>query len=519
MAVLFTVETPRTRLAWSGPEAAVRDPRETLRVTGETDVGEAERPLRLEEEATYTVWLESLDGRSVRLLHADPVVIAALASARGGTIVHGPVRFGSQAGRSRFVVTSGGVPEASVDVTVAPTKASWADVEVMRMRTEAAAAGLSLAALRPAGVDASATPGRASAPVLIALLREAMPRLAEALEAVARDPETVVVRALVSVRPHVLRRASSETVRALRGAAVWPERVPGRPARQSLDTSTHRWLAAGVDAVLARLRGLGTPEKSARHVAIRNELDRNVQTLVRLRRLEPLAAAGRPAPATPPLVIRPAYVRAVGALATLLGALRLADGDVRASAQDLSALYETWAALVAVEAFASAVGADAPARPFGARAVGTDVRLGRGARRAVRLVGERGEARIVRQPRFSGPPALLVQIPDLLVTLRVPGRPERRVVLDAKYRLDARRGAPPGDALGALHRYRDAIVGPDGQPLVETAAVLFPLRAGDGFEASRLWTSLGTLGVGAVPLLPGATGWIEALARSLVGEI
>jgi len=155
---------------------------------------------------------------------------------------------------------------------------------------------------------------------------------------------------------------------------------------------------------------------------------------------------------------------------------------------------------------------------IGARTVGADVHLGQGAAHAVRLAGERGEAEIVRTPRFSGPPALLVQIPDLLVTLRRPGRPEHRVVLDAKYRVDACGAAPPGDALGALHRYRDAIVDADGRALVRTAAVLFPAHAGAGYEASRLWTSVGTIGVGAVPLLPGATGWLDRLAERLVSE-
>ena len=214
--------------------------------------------------------------------------------------------------------------------------------------------------------------------------------------------------------------------------------------------------------------------------------------------------------------VRPPYRAAADALGALRSALRLATGPVAAPAQDLSALYEAYAALETVDALARALGAAPPVRPFGARTVGADVWLGQGAAHAVRLAGERGEAEIVRTPRFAGPPALLVQIPDLLVTLRLPGRPEHRVVLDAKYRVDAGGAAPPGDALGALHRYRDAIVDADGRALVRTAAVLFPAHARAGFETTRLWTSLGTLGVGAVPLLPSATAWLDRLAERLV---
>lgn len=536
MATLFTLTTSRVRLVFSGPVAAVQDARETVRVTPAPGASGVrldvqgvvadEAPLRIDEETTVDVWLESLDGAPVALRHADPVVVAALAPARNGTIVHGPVRFGSQAGRSRFAVLSGGVAEATVEVMLAPTKASWADVQTMREHVEAAGAGLALAALRPAGLDLDGSRGPASSPAFVALLRAATPRLVGALAAIARDPETVPARPLATVRSAVLRRASGETLRALRRSAVWPERLPGRPVRPTLDTPAHRWLAAGLDGVLARAAALRSAEASrppsARRTAVALELARLGDALSRARRVAPLVAACGPAPAAPPLALRarPAYAAAAEALAALRGALRLADGDTRVSGEDLSALYESWAALETVAAFARAVGAASPARPFGALTVGADVRLGRGAGHAVRLVGERGEVGIVRQPRFAGPPALLVQIPDLLVTVRVPGRSDERIVLDAKYRVapggPPNAAAPPGDALGALHRYRDAIVGPDGRALVQTAAVLFPARVGAAFGASPVWTSLVAIGVGAIPLLPGATGWLDAFAERVL---
>ena len=497
MPVLFTVETPRARLVWSGPEAP----------------GAA--PMHLSEETTYSVWLESLDSAPVRLVHADPALTAALAPARGGTIAYGPVRFGSVAGQSRFGIETGGVVAETFTVTVAPTKMTRDDVRAMRA---ALRDGLALAALRPASEDAEADTGRASAPAFLALLRDAVPRLERAAGAIARDPETATGRALAQVRPHALRRASAETVRALRGAAVWPERVPGRPARSGLDTPAHRWLAARLDAVRGRARAVLRQEAarppSPRRAAVVAEVERLVGALDRTRRLPPFAEARGAAPGEMPrsLYARPAYAEAAEQLRRLAGALRLASGEGRATVQDLSALYEAWAALETVAAFARAVGAEAPDRPFGVRTVGADVRLGHGERAAVRLRGARGEAEVVRQPRFAGPPALLVQIPDLLVTLR--GATPRRVVLDAKYRVQG--AAPPGDALGALHRYRDAIVGPDGRALVSTAAVLFPLRPEAAFEASRVWTSLAEIGVGAIPLLPGATGWLDRFARRVV---
>src|SRR5690606_41483964 len=86
-----------------------------------------------------------------------------------------------------------------------------------------------------------------------------------------------------------------------------------------------------------------------------------------------------------------------------------------------------------------------------------------------------------------------------------------------------RHGAPgpPEDAPGALHRYRDAIVraGPAGvERPVETAVALFPYREPEpgAFGRSRLWASIAEIGVGAIPLLPGAAGY---LARWLEGVI
>lgn len=517
---LFTAETARVRLVWSGPRRDVRDARETVSVrpapgrTARLDGTEAlTAPLRIDEETTHSIWLESLDGAPVALHHADPVLVAGLASARGGSVVYGPVRFGSQAGRSRFTVTAGGVPEMSFDVTVSPAKASWADVEAMRAEVEAAVSGAALAFVRPAEARLERAAGRASDPAWLALLRSETPRLARALASVARNPASETARDLASVRPSALRRASGETVRALRGAAVWPERVPGRPARLSLDTPAHRWLAAGLDAALRRASALRAAEQATpptlRRAALIGEIVQLEALLKRARRSEVFVGVGRSAAVSPrALWSRPAYAEAADALAALNRALALADGSDSAPAQDTSTVYESWASLAVVRALARALGVEMPARPFGRR-------FGRGAAHAVHLVGAGVSVEIVLSPRFSGPPALLVQIPDLLVTVRRSGAPDHVVVLDAKYRTDASGAAPPGDALGALHRYRDAIVGPDGRALVRTAAVLFPARPGAGFETSRVWQSLGAIGVGAVPLLPGTTDWLDRLAECL----
>lgn len=117
--------------------------------------------------------------------------------------------------------------------------------------------------------------------------------------------------------------------------------------------------------------------------------------------------------------------------------------------------------------------------------------------------------------RFAARPGLLAQRPDILVT--VEGSTTRHFVLDAKYRRDDTAGyvrrfgapGPPEDALGDLHRYRDAIRNRrSGERIVEQAVALFPYRAGEAFAGSRLWTAIEHVGVGAIPLVPGVTDYL-----------
>ena len=135
------------------------------------------------------------------------------------------------------------------------------------------------------------------------------------------------------------------------------------------------------------------------------------------------------------------------------------------------------------------------------------------------------EARLalVRAPTLAG--GLAPQRPDLLLVRQKGDEPPVWHVLDAKYRLDARPDtldrlgvpAPPPEALGALHRYRDALVAPDGRRPVASAAALYPWRDDGRYAGSRLASSLATLGVGALPTLPGATDalrvWMEDVVR------
>ena len=529
MQTLFTVETPRLRLTWSGPPA-LRRGASPLVVAG-TGAGRArlngapttEADVWLEEETAYSVLVQSLDGAVVGLRHRDPVVTAGLVSADDGRVLHGRVGFGSQAGRSQFELTVGSTREVEVAVSVLPTKLVEAEVAAMRAEVEAFAAGLAVASVRPATLAGAAGDRAPSVPVWLSALARSVGRLESAVAQINQRPVLDVRRHLDSVRPGRVRRPSTETRRAVLRSGVDVEGLPARPGSLSFDTDAHRWLFSRlgmIDRAMSRvLRGeIGRRPTSRRQVLVA-EVSALSERVGRLRRAGVFRAVGGRAPAVPPLVLRrrPGYAQAYVAIREVERGLDLQAGDLAVTTRDLSVLFETWAALTAVRLLGDVLGAEVPARPFGVDVRGADVRLRSGRRWAARLDGRGVRADVIYTPRFPAPPGLLAQRPDLLLVLRR-GTSETRVVLDAKYRRDdsaryrRRYGAagPPEDALNTMHRYRDAVPG------VSVAAAVFP-GPSDGFEASRLWTSLGTLGVGAIPLRPGDVSMLARFLRGLVG--
>ena len=536
MDTLFTAETAALRLTWSGPPRPATDHPAPLavravgaggvRLDGGGEADHAERPVVLEEETSYPVLVQSLTGEPVALEHRDPVVVAGLVSGDGGRVVHGRVRFGSQAGRTRFFALAGGRREAEIEATVAPTKLAWADVEAMRADVEATAAGLALASLRPATLAGGGAETAPAPPVWLAALATSVADLEAALAEVDRRPVRETVRPARAVRVDRLRRPARETRAAARRGGV-ADSLPGRPPTLTDDTAAHRWLAAALDRLLSRLATLDAAEArrrpTARRAVVRREVAGLADRLRRLRALPVLGGAGS-APSTPPLLLRrrPAYAAAYDALRASGCGLDLGGTGLDVATQDLAVLYETWASLAVVRAVADVLGAPAPPA-VRVDAEGADLRLR--PRQTVTVEGGAATVTVEVQPRFPAPPALLVQRPDLWITAQRAGRAPVRAVVDAKYRRDdtagyrRRHGAagPPEDALGTLHRYRDAIVGPGGAAnVVDLAAALFPGDDDAAFRSSRLWTSLDALGVGAVPLRPGQTGALRALVTRWV---
>lgn len=509
---------------------------------------------RLFEETGYSLYLRGKDGRMVSVEHRDPVILRGLRASEGGRVVHGRVDFGGQVGRSGFEVRVDGAPEVDFEVEVFPAKLDYAeDYARLREETGEILAGLVLEYLRSTfhlGVDRHApAPTRLE---WIALLRHAADDLERALAEISREPRRDVAPADEPARAERVRRADPGVRRAvLRGAGAGGpvllpggppvrERLPGGRPRLTLDTPEHRWIAAQLAGVRRGLSNLLREEaalpQTPRRARAREELDALERRVARMLRAEPLAAvAGSPPPglASPRLTRAPGYREAHRACLLLRLGLSLEGGPVRLALKDLALLYEYWCFLAVARVLAARAGSGLPARRLLAvEERGLRVLLRRGREQSLSFDLPDGKRAVLTyNPRFGGEPLLVPQQPDLLLEVRGPDGDAVRAVLDAKYRVTAapeyveRYGSPgpPEDALNGLHRYRDAIVrpGPGTAPerIVARAAALFPYREAEpgAFRGSRLWRSLDGLGVGAIPLLPGNTEYLEEWVSSLLG--
>ncbi|MEM1054465.1 MAG: DUF2357 domain-containing protein [Bacteroidota bacterium] len=549
MADLLTIVTDRVRISWTGPsvpatapghEVRVRTFRSPAEVASETERQvadpEVRLPLALPEEATLSLLVQGRTDETVEVFHRDLSQTNGLVLTEGGRVMHGRIRVRDEAGRSTFVVRVDERPEIEVSWRVLPVKLNVAQVATMREEIEAVWTGAARRAWG-AATEESAPGGERSSPAWVAVLREVVRRLEPAILALSRNPETVLLRE-ARVRPASRLRGDAASVAAIRkgkGRGAWldvseipvREHMPVSVLRSSGHAAVHRWIRARLDRAIRRLAALRREEgahphaEHGRRLLLREDLARIDDALHRIVRIEPLAGvSGARAPKRAPLVLRrrPSYRQAFESLQLLDAGLAVAEGEIETAWMGTARLFETWAALAVVQEAASVIGAKVPMAPFGVIARGARVRVRRGREASVRLVGSRGELEVAYEPRFGGSPALLTQRPDLFLTFHPPGQPARRAVLDAKYRRDdsvgylRRHGAPspPEDALGDLHRYRDAIVDTGGQPLLERAAALYPHEAADTFASSRLWCSHEAVGIGAVPLVPGDRAWLRA---------
>ena len=554
MAVLFTITTDRLHLTWSGPPAPddptappgalhVQPLRAEVRPRVELREGLTAESLRLAEQTPYRVFARSRNGEAVVLRHADPLATRGLAADQSGS-VFGMVDFGGQVGRSRFVVAVGGIEEVTFEVEVFPAKLAFADVEAMRAEVDEALAGIAFEYLRSTAMQAEHTDSPPSRATWLVMLRRVLPELESALERIAAQPHYGLQREVTLVRIDRVQRPDATLRRAVlqgRGRGTFTSlssgltvrtMLPERRAVATLDTPEHRWLYGRIAGARAALAAVQQDESRLPRSARRNQVLRDLtdaeRRLARLLHTAPLAAAEVEVSAVIPtqrLLTAPGYAEAYQACQALSLSLTLADGPVPHATRDLHLLYEMWCYLVVLRRVANVL--RMPLSPewfFRAEHRGVRLMLRRGRRHGVTFDLGARNVHVAYNPRFAARHGLLSQRPDILLTVEEGGA-EQHYVLDAKYRRDDTAGyvrrfgapGPPEDALGDLHRYRDAIRDGAGRRTVTQAVALFPYRADEAFGESRLWTAIRHVGVGAIPLLPGATDYLGRWLADVLG--
>ncbi|SHK87660.1 DUF2357 domain-containing protein [Rhodothermus profundi] len=545
----FTIETSRIRLTWEGPRPQF--PRPPLVVEAQTLDANAPPALHcgteapgITEQTRYRLLLESRDGNPVTLRHANPSFLRDLHALEQGRLWHGSLHFGTYAGRTAFIVWHDGRPHLRLELEIFPTRLSY------RSDYEAMLADLETWTVEPALRFGSGVwqHGRLRTgppdhpPGWIARLAATLRALERAFRRIAQRPLTEVQwlrqwQPLEAIcHPDAALRRAVQT-----GSGQGPEvRLAGRPAHRiqqaaravvTTDTPEHRWLAWQLNQALRQVQQL-TDRLTRSHALARTRRQILRDLTARLEALQqqlpPATLPLLPPPPTPRLLRAEGYRQAYRIFRWLQLRLSLLNGLLAFEVGQIHTLYEYWCYLTLVRLLSRQSRCPLPLfRLFTLSEDGLQVRP-ICSRPLWFALPDGSRLRLIYNPRWGARSLLVPQQPDLLLSRFRPGHPPVHYVLDAKYRLDAspayvrRYGVPgpPMDALNDLHRYRDALSSyftrHDGGTVAQALA-LYPYRDGPAgcFAESRLARALSEDGVGALPLLPGATEHLEAWLQKI----
>ncbi len=181
--------------------------------------------------------------------------------------------------------------------------------------------------------------------------------------------------------------------------------------------------------------------------------------------------------------------------------------------KDLSLLYEYWCYLTIVQMVVDESKGTLRVHPL-VSSDPVDILLSSGAKHAAQVQLPSGHSVFIHYERQYSMLPTVAQKPDHVVELRGLGP---LLIFDAKYRFEmnddyiknygAGNPIPPVSTINGMHQYHDAIVGIQipHERLVDRAIVLFPLPHSfiAHWHQHRFYKSITSIGVGALPLLPG----------------
>ena len=507
----------------------------------------------LYEDVTYHLWIEGNVSAPI-LRHRDPLFTRNITRRPERRVVSGTFNLGRQIGVLPFTVAFSD-HFLKIELEVVPTKIDYAtDYENLISEVAAGVRGLALEYVRSTHRRGDRSNRRVTGIEWLTSLRQQLGELQQAFAHINQRPFRHLLREVRPTANHKIRRLDSVARRAImrgKGSGIVDE-VPGLgPVRRvidsvtavsTLDTPEHSWLRLQTELVLQQLRSLQVALAAEarktqrvigeRRIAEQAEVAELADSVGSLLQMEFLRLATSPPRQTSPsltMLGAPGYRDAYRILSGLRLGLTVSGTALELQTKDIHELYELWCYLTVVELVSAYTETERDAaelvRPY--RGI-LRVDLQGGRESEIPLRGNERTFHIAYNRGFAGETG--EQKPDIVIRVEERDRPDIIIVLDAKYRVDATDQyrqiygvpGPPIDAINALHRYRDAIViNQNGRyrPVVRGVA-LFPLTHEETEEyaaKSRLCKSLSSLGIGALPFLPGNTAlvsnWIEWLLQ------
>ncbi|MEY1676079.1 DUF2357 domain-containing protein [Gordonia sp. ABKF26] len=484
------------------------------------------------------------------MAHLDPSLIRDVRPIPGhDDVLSGNINFRSQVGDSRFVIDDG-ESEIEVIVEVRPSKLDYeTDYEDLLAGVSGLARQLVMEFLRATTRGASTGSGDDTRQIeWLLLLREEIHSLEQALSYVVANPHRHLLRETRMVPAERIRRASAATRRAIargQGEGTWGtidgigphrERLPASQPYETLNSPENRWLRSQLERttnILAQLRQdyratlIRRPDRkpNARTQSVINELASMESTLAPFLSKSPFVDAPQwVAQSFTSLTLQgqPGYREAYQALLRLNMSLIVGGEAINIPIRDISELYEIWCFLSVVHQVSQVLGATVDIFDLvELRDTGVRLTVVPGARSTVSVETDTCKARVTYNREYtmrSGP-----QRPDIVVEIMRDDMPPVLLLLDAKYRLDTTPDyvqtfgcpGPPADAIGQLHRYRDAITVKypkygAGRPVVRAVA-LFPLGEYDSHNwvDHQYFKAIDEVGIGALPFLPSNMSWVD----------
>lgn len=525
------------------------------------------------EETDYRVQAQSkIAGEQVTLWHRDQRLIENIQEVQGASppTVTGWLRFKQSIGLSTFVVAIGD-HKLSVTIEVFPIKLDYEmDYREMVADVRSVDRLLSLQYFEDTfrGSNLGEVRDQHSLDWL-SILRYLIDDLEKSLIYAEAHPLDSLTTTVEHVRVDRIRRSDSATRNAIfrgqgHGSLVHAEGIGAvrtdLPAIRTVDTydsPEHRWLYRQLRNILQELSRLGdelsdavekmgarapvkTTARISQEIAEISDFSEVISSLLRLSIFRDVSDVALPADfSSTRLLSTSGYSQVYQAIMSLRMGLEALEGSVEISVDRLGKLYEIWCfteVLKQLSKTGNALYADEVGQFMKDSTLGRTLVKGRHLQLSFSLPDGR---KIELRYNASYPGLTGTQYPDIVISFIKDDWPEIIVLLDAKYRLNLDKEArkqfdivpPPQDAIDALHRYRDAIVIADPRspiyvlkdpwskirPVVKGAA-LYPLPADESkdYAESRLAYAMKTLGIGAIPFLPGNTAIFEQWLTELL---